>query len=172
MMKWRRIQLPFPRPGKPILAATAIGMGAGLAALGWGQATAQKPVPPATPVAVVTVPFYYAEATAFDHVVGQLVLGVADHAQQGGDGMTSQDRKYLSLSVGQPMPTVETLQTFSHARSYLGWVGCPRPQLVVKENPQKNSDLLPTLATSPHEIGSAAASPLERSGMVFIAPAR
>jgi hypothetical protein len=131
-----------------------------------GQASSAAPT-----AAVVTIPFYYAQPTIFDAPVNQLVLGVAEHAQP--DPMLSNDRKYVTYDVLHPIPKVEQLATFNHEKSYLGWVGCPAPQPVVnKANPQKNGDLLPTVASAPHDAAAPVVSALEKPGMVFIAPAR
>ena len=76
---------------------------------------------------MVTLPFFFAEATVFDAVTPQLVLGVADHAQAagGGDGMVSGDRKYVTLDILRPIPKVESLDNFNHQAGLPGLGGMP-----------------------------------------------
>jgi hypothetical protein len=109
----------------------------------------------------------------FDPVVTQLVLGVADQVPSG-DSMVSDDRKYLTLGLLHPLPKVDQLQNFDHAKAYLGWVGCTPPVPAADQSKvPKSSEMTPTIANSPHEVAPAnLTSPLEKPGMVFIAPAR
>jgi len=104
-------------------------------------------------------PFYYAGATPLDRQIVTLVIGVNDSI---GQALVSENRRHVPLNVDASLMGDAGIRGFNYQKSGLGFVGSG-------EKAVERGGLTPSIAASAGQIASAA-SPLDKPGMVLIAP--